>query len=228
MAARARKESLTMTSRNVTVAMLAFGIAAGLSAPAGAQSRSPHNPTLNSVNQPVVQRTDYVIDLGGGNGVSERELGRLEGWFQSLGLGYGDRVSIDTGGYDDPRARRDIAAIAGQYGLLLSQGFPITAGTVQPGTVRVVVSRSIAFVPGCPDWSEATELGNRMSSGSNYGCAVNSNLAAMIADPNDLVLGQSGAGAANGDTASKAIKSYRDAVPTGNGGLKDTVTKGGK
>jgi len=91
----------------------------------------------------------------------------------------------------------------------------------------VIVSRASASVPGCPIWEDET-VGTPERTSTNFGCATNQNLARMIADPNDLVLGQSGAGGANGDTASKAIKSYRDAAPTGTGGLKDTVTKGGK
>jgi pilus assembly protein CpaD len=50
----------------------------------------------------------------------------------------------------------------------------------------------------------------------------------MIADPNDLVLGQTRSRGGDGNTASKAIKVYRDAVPTGTQGLKETITKGGK
>ncbi|MFN3389979.1 MAG: CpaD family pilus assembly lipoprotein, partial [Allosphingosinicella sp.] len=60
-----------------------------------------------------------------------------------------------------------------------------------------------------------------------YGCAVNTNLAAMIADPSDLVLGQEGSGIGDASTASKAIKVYRETPPTGTKGLKETVTRGG-
>ncbi len=213
-----------------TTALIAAALALGVSAPAAAQHRSSWNPTLDSVKQPVVQRTDYVIDVASsGSGVSDRELHRLVEWFDSLRLGYGDRVSVDTGSYDDARGRQDIAGVAAEYGLLLSQGAPISAGSVQPGSIRVIVSRSIASVPGCPDWSEAPELGNRSTTGSNYGCAVNSNLAAMIADPADLVLGQSGSVAVDSATSNKAVDAYRRRVPTGySGEVKSETSKGGK
>jgi pilus assembly protein CpaD len=42
----------------------------------------------------------------------------------------------------------------------------------------------------------------------------------MIADPNDLVLGQTGSSATDAATGSKAIRAYRDAAPSGAGGLK--------
>jgi pilus assembly protein CpaD len=218
-----------MAQNTFLAGALVAGLLAGMASPAEAHWRDRLNPSVNSVNQPVVQRTDYVMDLmTAGNGVPDRELGRLADWFDSLRLGYGDRIAVDSGPYEDPRARSDVASVAGRYGLLLTRGVPITAGAVQPGSVRVIVSRSTASVPGCPDWSEAPEIGNRITTGSNYGCALNSNLAAMIADPNDLVLGQAGAATGDADTASKAIKVYREAVPTGTKGLKETVTKGGK
>ena len=216
-------------AKTKTTALIAALLALSVSGPAAAQDRYNWNPSLNSVNQPVVQRTDYVIDLAStGSGLSEGELHRVSEWFDSLRLGYGDRISVDTGSYDNARARQDLAAVAADYGLLLTEGAPVTVGAVQPGAVRVIVSRSVAAVPGCPNWSEASEAGNRNTTGSNYGCAVNSNLAAMIANPEDLVLGQVGVGSGDAATASKAIKLYRTTPPTGAQGLKETVTKGGK
>lgn len=186
------------------------------------------NPSLTSVNQPIVQRTDYVLDLSStGAGLPITEAGRLSGWFESLGLGYGDRIFVDEPqGYGDPQGRQDVAGVAGKYGLLLSDGAPVTAGTVQPGTVRVIVSRSAAEVPGCPLW-DGVAIGDRITASPNYGCATNSNFAAMVADPNDLVLGQAGNGSGDAATAVKAIRVYRDAEPTGKGGIKETSTTEG-
>lgn len=179
------------------------------------------NRSLYSTNQPVVQQTDYVIDLAAQDGgLSAYERGRLAGWFQSLDLRYGDRIFVDDAGGGNGRG--DVAAVISDWGLLLSDGTPVTAGQVQPGTVRVVVSRSSASVPNCPNWEQ---VGGPSSTSSNYGCAVNSNLAAMIADPNDLVLGQSGDSAGDAATGSKAIRSYRNAVPTGSEGLKGPAAK---
>ena len=187
------------------------------------------NPSLYSVNQPVVQRTDYVLDVSStGSGIPAYERQRLADWFDTLQLGYGDRVSIDeAAGYADPATRQQIAEVAADYGLLLTQGAPVTAGRVQPGSVRVIVSRSSASVPGCPIWEDEM-VGAPERTSTNYGCATNSNLAAMIADPNDLVLGQTGSSQGNSTAGNKAIKLYRDTLPTGSKGLEQTVTKGDK
>lgn len=223
-----------MSRFHSSAALAAAGLAMLACAPANARNRVDNyvsNRGIESVNQPVVQRTDYVIDLAGGpNGIAPSDLYRLREWFDSLQLGYGDRVSIDQPtGYESERAHEDVARVAERYGLFVADGAPITAGAVQPGTLRVVVSRSVAYVPGCPNWHHGTMIGNTTATESDYGCGVNSNLAAMVADPNDLVLGQTGSGKGAAQTASKAIKVYRDAPPTGTKGLKETSTsQGGK
>jgi pilus assembly protein CpaD len=111
--------------------------------------------------------------------------------------------------------------------MLLSDGAPVTAGAVQPGLVRVVVSRTTASVPGCPNWRQSHLPGAPVSTAAEFGCATNSNLAAMIADPNDLVLGQEGAVPGDPATAVKAIKQYREAKPTGADGITKVSTTGG-
>ena len=63
-------------------------------------------------------------------------------------------------------------------------------------------------MPGCPD--SPTTAAARGSTSANYGCAVNSNFAAMVADPQDLVLGQVGSVSVDGTVATKAIKVYRE------------------
>lgn len=218
-----------MARTRSSVALLALGFSTAACTTMGPDANSfVPNRTMNAANQPVVQRTDYVFDARtSGSGLDGSERERLDAWFQSLELGYGDRISIEDTGYGDPAARGDIAALASSYGLLVSEHAPLTAGSPAPGTVRVVVSRATANVPGCPDWSDRNAIGFPVSStGSNYGCAVNGNLAAMIANPNDLVLGQTGDGTGDADTSAKAIRAYRDAAPTGKGGLPAISTKG--
>jgi pilus assembly protein CpaD len=62
---------------------------------------------------------------------------------------------------------------------------------------------------------------------SNYGCASNAALAAMVADPTDLIQGREAGTGGDTATASKAIRAYRDTAPTGTKGLKNESTKGG-
>jgi pilus assembly protein CpaD len=213
-------------ARSKSLAAL-VAIGAALSASAAAEAKRPRSAPgldrgLDSLNQPVVQRTDFVMDVAAhDDGLSAVERARLDAWFASLGLGYGDRVFVEEG-YGRGPASHDVARVAAEYGILLSEGAPITAGEVAPGSARIIVSRSTASVPGCPNWRRS----GPSSTSANYGCAMNSNLAAMIADPNDLVLGQSGS-IGGGDAGTKAIKVYRETAPTGTRGLT-SMTTGGK
>ena len=62
-----------------------------------------------AVHQPVVERSDFVLDLATEGGrVSRAEIERLHGWFQSIGLRYGDSIAVDEG-YGAGRARDDVA-----------------------------------------------------------------------------------------------------------------------
>jgi pilus assembly protein CpaD len=170
------------------------------------------NPTIYSVNQPVVQQTNYVLDLSSsGAGLAVSEQARLASWFEGLDLRYGDKVYAEDGGYG---ARDDVARVVGDFGLLLSDGAPVTAGPIGPGAVRVVVARASASVPGCPIWEDPL-VGAPEQTSTNHGCATNSNLARMIADPNDLVRGQTAVGDRDFATGTKPVRGYRDRQPTG-------------
>ncbi|MGL5838056.1 MAG: CpaD family pilus assembly protein [Sphingorhabdus sp.] len=150
------------------------------------------NTTVYSTNQPVVQRTNYVLDVNvDSGGVSSFEKGRIAEWFEAIKLDFGDRISVDYGNaFADGAVKASVAAIASDYGVLMTDSAPVTPGGVTPGTVRVVVTRSSASVPDCPNWSKTTEANYNSSTSPNYGCATNSNLAAMVADPEDLVRGR--------------------------------------
>lgn len=163
---------------------------------------------LASVNVPVVTTADYVFDAAApGGALAPGESERLNGWFQGLGLGFGDTIYVD-GSYA-PAARNQIAAVAGQYGMLIQQGAPVTAGAVQPGSVRVVVSRRRAVVNNCPNWSVPSEPNFANRTMSNFGCSVNANLAMQVADPVDLIHGQAGSAASDAVAGAKAITLYR-------------------
>ena len=203
--------------------LIIAALASALAVPAQAAGVDPARG-VDPVNVPVVTRSDFAFDAAAPDGnLPPSERARLDAWFGALGLGYGDRVYV-SGPYADA-ARGDVAMVAGQYGMLVSAGSPVLAGTVNPGTVRVVVSRTTATLPGCPNWSEPSHPNWDNRSMSNFGCAVNGNLAAMVADPQDLVWGREG-GIVDSATANRAIQSYRRIVPTGEKGLLDVNTKG--
>jgi len=186
----------------------------------------PTNTALYSVKQPVVERSNMTMDVNttaGGLPISEQQ--RLNGWFDTLDLRYGDRIAIENPG-QNPAVTNAVRDLAARYGLMIADTAPVTPGLLEPGKARVVITRSSAKVPGCPDWSAKSDMNYANALSPGYGCAVNSNLAAMVADPQDLLQGKKGNGETVISTSNKAISTYRDMDPTGKGGLKSAGSAG--
>lgn len=198
--------------------LLVAAVAPALALSGCGAGATTENRGLESVHQPVVERSDFVFDLQAGpGGLAPAEVARLSDWFASMRLGYGDRIAVDdpVGG---ARIRTQVAAQIAPYGLLLADEAPVTTPPVAPGAARVVVSRMRASVPGCPDFSRYDGQEFESSTNSNHGCAINGNLAAMVANPADLVRGEPGARIYDAAQGSKAVNIYRSAAPTGGGG----------
>ncbi|GAA0668139.1 pilus assembly protein CpaD [Sphingomonas insulae] len=189
------------------------------------------NHGLESVHQPVVARQDYALDLTTtAGGLAPGENRRLAGWMNTMHLGFGDRVAVDAGadgGYATGAARDDVARVVASYGLLLSDDAPVTNAPVTAGTLRVVISRMHATVPGCPDWSRNASSELEANTSSNFGCAINTNLAAMVANPGDLVRGADPDRVTDTAVNTKAIEAYRKKPATGAGALETVSAKGG-
>lgn len=183
------------------------------------------NRSMNSVHEPVVEQVNYTLDLATGNGgLSYPEQQRLAAWFAELDLRYGDRIGVA-----DPMQNEatiaTIDALASRYGLAVEDAVPAAAGFVEAGTTRVVLTRSKAVVHGCPDWSAHSDANFNNSLSRNYGCATNSNLAAMVANPEHLVRGDGSAGTTAVMTSNKAITAYRTKPTTGSRDLTASDTK---
>lgn len=87
---------------------------------------------------------------------------------------------------------------------------------------KPIVADGRASVPHCPDW-RSQGVDSAAGTDSNYGCAINGNLAAMIADPQDLVRGVPAPAGAASDIAPRVIGKWR----TGARGSSGGATTGG-
>lgn len=200
--------------RNTINRKLAGAVALSLGMALTACGGMPQNRSLYSVKQPVVSRSSVALDVTtSADGLSIPEQRRVAAWFQAMDLRYGDRVSVE-----DPSGsgatKNDVAKLAGRYGLLLADSTPAAAMALTPGQARIVITRSTATVPGCPDWSAKSDatLSNGMT--PNHGCATNANLAAMVANPEDLIKGQEGSPDTYVNTSTKAITVYQEKAAT--------------
>ncbi len=198
--------------------LIAVTATAGLAA-CNTPGQSQRFDGIGNPHAPVVGQATHSLDLAtSGYGLAPGEADRAADWLSSIGFGYGDRVAIDdSAGGAGAGVRAELGRVIGRYGLVLSDAAPVTEGSPIAGAVRLVVLRAEALVPGCPDWASTPLL--PQPSQPNFGCATASNLAAMIADPNDLLAGKSapdtGSSAA---TATKAIEAMRAAKGTSAGG----------
>ena len=203
--------------------LLRLGLLAAIALPlAACGSETTFNRGMQSVHQPVVSYATYLYDVRpDGSSLSDAEQARLIGWLDSLNVGYGDKVAIAANGAGvSPHLHDEIANVLGRRGMLVGEDNSALAGTPPYGAVRLILRRASASVPGCPDWSRNAENDMVGGNSTNYGCATNSNLAAMIANPEDLVRGQSVDSDLRTATSTRAIETYREKVPTGAGDLK--------
>ncbi|GGZ06314.1 CpaD family pilus assembly protein [Novosphingobium colocasiae] len=176
-------------------------------------------------HMPVVEKVNYTLDVStGGSGLAYGEQRRLGDWFETMNVKYGDKVYLDDPTHN-PSTRTAVEALATRYGAQLGAEAPVTDGYIRSGAARVVVTRAKASVKGCPDWSTRNDFNPNNGLSGNYGCATNANLAAMVADPEDLLRGADTQGNTVVMSSSKALDSYRKQTPSGAEGIAATSSK---
>jgi len=74
--------------------------------------------------------------------------------------------------------------------------------------VELVLERHLVTLPACPDWSRRSGMDFANQPHSNFGCATETNLGLMIAEPRDLVRGRK-LGPADGIHQAEGIVRYR-------------------
>lgn len=113
----------------------------------------------------------------------------------------------------NPRSEAGRASMAAVADHLISRGVrarhisrsdEVNAGA---GDVLVVAEHYVASAPNCPDWTHANIMDGANQNSSNFGCASQSGLARMVADPRDLVVGRSFDGV-GGNRAAYAVDRY--------------------
>jgi pilus assembly protein CpaD len=107
---------------------------------------------------------------------------------------------------------RSCSFMSAAMALLLCGCLPDSANYGVASIHRPVVTNGRAYVPNCPDWSSGG-IDSATMTDSNFGCASATNLAAMIADPHDLVRGKED-GNAPSEVPTRSIKAWREVAPT--------------
>jgi pilus assembly protein CpaD len=86
---------------------------------------------------------------------------------------------------------------------------PGPQGPAGTQTVMIAAERAVAVAPECPGWVDHVSAPGDNRVLPNFGCSDVSNLARMVADPNDLVRGRSSL-ISDGERAASAVTNYRE------------------
>jgi pilus assembly protein CpaD len=148
------------------------------------------------------------------------DAARLRALGVTGGIAPSDRVMVAAAGAPY-LARQRIASIAS---VLLRYGIVVVADqlpNLPSNGALIEVGRTLVTLPPCPNWSKptGTDFGNQPS--SNFGCATETDLGMMVANPSDLASGLP-VGPAVGQPSVSAVTRYltdKVELPSANTGL---------
>jgi pilus assembly protein CpaD len=196
-----------MILARIVISLALMLCAAGCETPVQPADMSFTTETPNHVHVSAVKLTHTVRFAAGDVTPNSAEVGALDDFLaQGGGITRGDAVLVErhAGAMEDKRAARLVAALAHQG---LRPAIALTDAT-PAGEMRLTVERYVAYVPNCPNWTGAPGNNTANTLHSDFGCATATNLAAMVADPRDLLIGRE-PGPVSGDAALAPIDRYR-------------------
>jgi len=151
--------------------------------------------------------------------LSPVDAARLRRLAASGRIAPGDRVMIATAGPPHLAEARAGAVLK----VLQSYGIAAVATTANmpPNHGVIEVTRTLVTLPPCPNWSKRPNADFDNQPSSNFGCATETNLGMMVANPTDLASGLP-VGPSAGQPAAAAVNRYLNdkvELPTSNTAL---------
>ena len=181
-------------ARKTTIALIAIGRSLGFARPTLRHRRAPPSQSRASIRSTSRWSSAAIMcstSQPAGPACPSPSEARLRRLVRLDRLGYGDHIAVDDALWRRPGARRCRPRRRPNTACCSATARRSIAGERRAGHgARRSSAAAIAHVPGCP--LRRNRHRARARPRSNYGCAINSNLAAMIADPDDLVHGQAG------------------------------------
>lgn len=111
----------------------------------------------------------------------------VESRWRAAGAGRGPAAFRIAAPSDTPLTRIDaVTEIIRRAGARIESISAASIPPVAPDHVAVLAGRYTAAVPACPDWSQPAGGDPANQPHGNFGCATQTNLALMLADPGDL------------------------------------------
>ena len=173
--------------RLLAAPLLALPLMLAACAPNSAGLRD--NAGLESIHKASVSFQQSVHPLTiGKDGLSAEESAALDSFVNGMGLSFADRITLQSGEAARAEQYRDwLNAALGRHGLAISS---VQQGTgFAPGRAQLVIDRATVSLPDCGRHTQPLPVNWQNQNMSNYGCATASNIATMVANPADLVSG---------------------------------------
>lgn len=180
---------------------------------------APDTAEWSPVEAPKKNRVDWVafhhtIQFDARNvTLGDRAKAGLSRFVRRLGSGEGVRIMVAAtadadGALVAGRREAAVTAYLRELGLRPRLAPAAPGRGVGKSAVVVTIGRYVVTTPRCPDWSKPAhkDFDNRVS--SNFGCATETNLGLMVADPGTLLRGRP-VGPADGEAQAKSIENYR-------------------
>lgn len=131
-------------------------------------------------------------------------------FLRSVGAGHADVILLDAPGIDQLRID-GIAAHIKNAGLIYG-GVSTLGAAPAEGEMVLYVERHIVIPPNCSNWRAETSGNDKNNASARYGCAMMANLGLMVANPRDLIAGQSG-----GNSTAAAVGALYSPTPQASG-----------
>jgi pilus assembly protein CpaD len=164
-------------------------------------AEAPRNLTLDT----STTRVDLRFAPGSAQ-LTPAEVAQLRHLAASGAIAADDRVTVASAGtpYVAEQRVASVSAVLLGYGIVVS-GAQLAA--VPPNHAVVEVTRTLVTLPPCPNWSKLSQPDYANAPSSNFGCASETNLGLMVANPTDLASARTMRGTA-GQPASAAVLRY--------------------
>jgi pilus biogenesis lipoprotein CpaD len=141
--------------------------------------------------------------------LSEKTIADLNTFLHNTNVGYGDVLMVD-GAYNASDNRlSEIQTLFRKRGYEYAGKTLLGAKPVE-GDIVLYVERHVVTTPNCGNWPEDTTYNSENNRSVYNGCSTVANLGLMVANPRDLVSGQS-----SGTTTATAVNAVNTSANSG-------------
>ncbi len=178
------------------------------------------NGDVQTRNEVEMVRIPYMITfVTDDSKLSNESIEQLDIFMMKSNVSYGDEISIDLplqrdGSLTEQNQKKMsyLAELFKKRGLRLSAEVTPYGLSPDQDQARLLISRYVVTPPRCGNWTASNDnFTNAATSG--FGCSNQANLGLMVANPRDLIIGETN-NVPDTESAAKAVHTYRIKKPT--------------